>query len=86
MAPGQYPLPVNQYFHYNPVTGLNYYSGQCCFEVTTVDPNLTQKDYNQIIEEWIHYAYEFGIALVNSTKVKPFPKIISNFNISLTKF
>jgi len=80
MTPVCNPLPVNQYFHYDPVRGLQYFSGPCKYLVTTKDMELTSYGYRSLIEHWIDQVYEFGIAPIGYV-VEPISRILSNFNI-----
>lgn len=72
---------MNQYFDYNPITGLNYFSGNSdtIIDIASIPQDFDNKTF---LQKWLQYVRGLGVSVIDSgkqvTPIEEVPTIISN--------
>lgn len=72
---------MNQYFHYNPITGLNYFSGEgdICLDISCVPHDLSNREF---LQKWLLHVRRMGVSMidvgVDKVPIESVPQVITN--------
>lgn len=72
---------MNQYFDYNPITGLNYYSGEpnLLIDLKAIPNDIENKHF---LEKWLFHVRQMGISMIDTgvqkIPIETIPRIIAN--------
>lgn len=74
---------MNQYFHYNPITGLNYFSGEgdLIIDISVIPSDFSNQEF---IQRWLYHARRMGISMidvgVDKVPIESVPQVITNID------